>query len=44
MIGPGFPEKIYHHALIVILKEEMVDFETEKEFNMVLIISEIVLT
>lgn len=35
MIGPGFPEKIYHHALIVILKEEMVDFETEKEFDVV---------
>ena len=32
-LGPGFPEKIYHNALIVLLKDEKVSFETEKEFD-----------
>lgn len=32
-LGPGFPEKIYHNALIVLLQDEKVNFETEKEFD-----------
>ena len=32
-LGPGFPEKIYHNALIVLLKDEKVNFETEREFE-----------
>lgn len=32
-LGPGFPEKIYHNAFIVLLKNEKVNFETEKEFD-----------
>ena len=32
-LGPGFLEKIYHNALIVLLKEEGVNFDTEKEFD-----------
>ena len=32
-LGPGFPEKIYHNAFIVLLKDENVNFETEKEFD-----------
>ncbi len=29
-LGPGFDEKIYHNALIEILKRRCLDFETEK--------------
>ena len=32
-LGPGFLERIYHNALIVLLKEEGVNFDTEKEFD-----------
>jgi GxxExxY protein len=32
-LGPGFPEKIYHNALIVLLKKHKVKFETEKQFS-----------
>ena len=32
-LGPGFPEKIYHNAFIVLLKSEGIKFETEKEFD-----------
>ena len=32
-LGPGFPEKIYHNALIVVLKDKKINFETEKEFD-----------
>lgn len=32
-LGPGFIEKIYHNALIILLKEEGVNFDTEKEFD-----------
>lgn len=32
-LGPGFPEKIYHNALIFLLKDQQVSFETEKEFD-----------
>ncbi|MFI5222094.1 MAG: GxxExxY protein [Bacteroidia bacterium] len=32
-IGPGFIEKIYHNALIVLLEEEKINFETEKYFD-----------
>lgn len=31
-LGPGFPEKIYHNALIVLLLEKQILFESEKEF------------
>jgi GxxExxY protein len=32
-LGPGFLEKIYHNAFIVLLKDEGIKFETEKEFD-----------
>lgn len=32
-LGPGFLEKIYHNALIALLKEENISFDTEKEFD-----------
>ena len=32
-LGPDFPERIYHNALIVLLKENNVNYETEKEFE-----------
>lgn len=32
-MGPGFIEKIYHNALVILLKEEGVYFDTEKEFD-----------
>ena len=34
-IGPGFPEKIYHKAMIVLMKKNGLGFETEKEFNVI---------
>ena len=32
-LGPGFPEKIYHHALECALKKAEVGFESEKRFR-----------
>ncbi len=32
-IGPGFPEKIYHQAMILALQDESAQFESEKEFD-----------
>ncbi len=32
-LGPGFPEKIYHNALIVLLKREHIDYNSEKRFE-----------
>lgn len=32
-LGPGFVEKIYHNSLVLVLKREGVNFETEKEFD-----------
>ncbi|MDP2693212.1 MAG: GxxExxY protein [bacterium] len=32
-IGPGFPEKIYHQAMIVALSDNKFDIESEKEYN-----------
>lgn len=32
-LGPGFIERIYHNALVILLKEEGVNFDTEKEFD-----------
>lgn len=32
-LGPGFPERIYHRALIEVLKEDELRYETEKEFE-----------
>ena len=32
-LGPGFTEKIYHNAFVLLLKDEKVVFETEKEFD-----------
>lgn len=32
-IGPGFPEKIYHNALKIILNKENLKYESEKEFQ-----------
>lgn len=31
-LGPGFTEKIYHNALIVLLKRDNIGFESEKKF------------
>ena len=32
-IGPGFPEKVYHQAMIVALDREGISIEREKEYN-----------
>lgn len=32
-LGPGFPERVYHNALIVVLKEHKISFESEKQFS-----------
>ena len=32
-LGPGFPERIYHRALIEVLKDEDMNHKTEKEFE-----------
>lgn len=32
-IGAGFVEKIYHHALIILLEEEKMGYENEKEYD-----------
>ncbi len=31
-LGPGFNERIYHNALKIVLKEEGLEYQTEKEF------------
>jgi GxxExxY protein len=31
-LGPGFDEKTYHKALIQVLKQNLIDFETEKTY------------
>ena len=32
-LGPGFPEKVYHNALIILLQKEGIEFQSEKEFD-----------
>lgn len=32
-LGPGFPERIYHNALISCLLEKEIAFESEREFD-----------
>lgn len=32
-LGPGFPERIYHSALKIAIKEDGLKFESEKEFE-----------
>lgn len=32
-LGPGFPEKIYHNALIIVFEERGIKYESEKDFN-----------
>jgi GxxExxY protein len=32
-LGPGFPEKVYHKALIILLEKNGIRYETEKWFN-----------
>ena len=32
-LGPGFPEKIYHNALKMVIKEEGLEYESEKEYE-----------
>ena len=32
-LGPGFPERIYHNALITCLLEKEITFESEREFD-----------
>lgn len=34
-LGPGFNEKIYHNALKLTLKEEGLNYETEKEYKVI---------
>ena len=34
-LGPGFPARIYHNALIVMLKDNNVIYESEKEFDVI---------
>lgn len=31
-LGPGFPERIYHNALVLLLKRDKVLFESERKF------------
>ena len=33
VIGPGFPEKVYHNALNIVFSKNNFDVESEKEFN-----------
>ena len=33
-LGPGFKEKIYHNTLILYFKEEGLEYETEKRFEL----------
>lgn len=32
-LGPGFSERIYHHALQIILKEKLLKYDNEKKFS-----------
>ena len=32
-LGPGFPEKIYHNALKMVIKEDGLEYESEKEYE-----------
>ncbi len=32
-LGPGFSERIYHKALVMVLKESGLDYETEKQYD-----------
>jgi len=32
-LGPGFPERIYHNALKIVIKEDGLTYESEKEFD-----------
>ncbi len=34
-IGVGFMEKIYHNAFIILLEEEKIKYESEKEFDVI---------
>ena len=31
-LGPGFPERVYHNSMVISLKKEGINFETEREF------------
>jgi GxxExxY protein len=31
-LGSGFPEKVYHNALIILFENKGIDYESEKEF------------
>ena len=33
-LGPGFKERIYHNTLMLFLKEEGLEYETEKRFEL----------
>lgn len=33
ILGPGFPENIYHNALKLVFSQENLNFESEKEFK-----------
>ena len=31
-LGPGFPERVYHNALIILLEKHKIPYESEKQF------------
>ncbi len=35
ILGPGFPEKVYHNALNIVFSKNNLDVESEKEFKVV---------
>ena len=32
-LGPGFPERIYHNALKLVMKDDELNYESEREFE-----------
>ena len=34
-LGPGFPERVYHNAIVLLLRKEGIQFESEKEFDVI---------
>lgn len=35
-VGPGFPERIYHNGLLILFKKVKLNFDCEKELNVLL--------
>lgn len=34
-LGPGFPEKVYHNALVILFKKLSIGYESEKQYLVV---------